>query len=179
VPGGNAEVLFDAALLARSEESELVLSLDGGASFPVRITRSQARADGRLGFRVPALPSMRVRLALRGDSEDGERLLAESDDLSIAADPSLALEPLRRSAGEWRTREASDGLTESPEAGFEAPAPRLSPLGPSPEPAAPPSAASFEPAAGARRIEETSPCAPARTALAAPASLSVALPKRE
>ncbi|HKC23297.1 MAG TPA: hypothetical protein VKF32_01075 [Thermoanaerobaculia bacterium] len=178
-PGGSAEVLFDATLLAGSDETELVLSLDGGASFPVRITRSQAGSGGRLRFRVPALPSAPVRLALRGGSEDGERLLAESDELAIAPDVSIPLEPLRLSAGEWRTREAEGGLTESPEAGFESPAPRVSALGRSAEPAPPRSPASSEPACGERPEREPTLRAPARIPAAAPPRLATVLPKRE
>ena len=179
VPGETAEVLFDVALLSGIDESELVLSLDGGARFPLRITRSQWTSRGSVSFRVPALPAARAVLALRGGAEDGERLLAESDAISIAADRSLPLEPIRRSDSEWSTREASDGPAEPP-GGFESPAPTLAPLGGPDDPAAPPpSVALLEPSTEARRAPASIAAPPARTAAPAASPLSVSLPKRE
>ena len=91
---------------------ELVLSLDGGRTFPVRITRELDREARSLVLTVPALPALHARLALRGgDSGEpaDENILLVSEDFSIKADPDRSLEPALFVRGEWRTREALPG----------------------------------------------------------------------
>lgn len=93
------------------EEMELVLSLDGGRTFPVRVTRDLDPSTRSLSFRVPALPSAHARLALRaGASEEpgAEKILLVSNEFVIEADPASPLEPTASVRGEWRTREALD-----------------------------------------------------------------------
>lgn len=101
---------------ARFHEIELVLSLDGGRTFPVRIT-GDLRPDTRsLLLTVPSLPASHARLALRAGDEGApgeEEILFVSEDFSITADPGQPLEPALFVGGEWRTREALGGA-ESP-----------------------------------------------------------------
>jgi hypothetical protein len=94
------------------DEMELVLSLDGGRTFPVRVTRDLDPATRWLAWRVPALPTAHARLALRAgdDGEPGaEEVLLVSEEFAIEADSAEPLEPIASVRGEWRTREALDG----------------------------------------------------------------------
>lgn len=91
------------------EEMELVLSLDGGRSFPLRVTGEISPEVSRILWRVPDLPTLEARLALRAgsDEEPGEEtILIVSDVFEIAPLPRLDLEDIVRERGEWRTREA-------------------------------------------------------------------------
>lgn len=91
-------------------EAELLLSLDGGESFPLRVTPESAPDLGSLAFRVPNLPASRAVLALRtGEAGDEETIGAVSAVFSIAADPGAPAEPVVRRAGELATREAALG----------------------------------------------------------------------
>jgi len=98
--------------LAERDEMELVLSLDGGATFPIRVTGELSPGSRTLSWRVPALPTGHAVLALRagddGESET-ETILAVSEPFAIAADPEAAPELLYPVAEEWRTRDALDG----------------------------------------------------------------------
>lgn len=94
------------------DEMELVLSLDGGRTFPVRVTRDLDPSARSLFFRVPALPAAHVRLALRvGESEEpgNETILLVSEEFTIEAGPGVPLEATFVERGEWRLREALDG----------------------------------------------------------------------
>jgi len=62
---GRVEVLALGPATAGAEERELVLSLDGGRSFPIRLTGEIGPGDGVVSWRVPALPAEHVVLALR------------------------------------------------------------------------------------------------------------------
>jgi hypothetical protein len=94
------------------DEWELVLSLDGGRSFPVRVTANLDPATRRVLWRVPALPTDQARLAVRTGS-DGEpseevpRLIGPS--FVIAASVRAPVEELFAVRSEWRTREALTG----------------------------------------------------------------------
>ncbi|HLN57718.1 MAG TPA: hypothetical protein VK416_04110 [Thermoanaerobaculia bacterium] len=90
-------------------EMELVLSLDGGRTFPIRVTRNLDPATRALAWRVPALPSSRARLALRvgdsGEPEDEEILLV-SEEFAVEIGAVSRLEPTAFVRGELRTQEA-------------------------------------------------------------------------
>jgi hypothetical protein len=91
------------------KEMELVLSIDGGRTFPVRVTRDlKARSTG-VAWRVPNLPSAEVRLALRADLEGHEQILFLSPEFTILADPTARLDLLVAHEGELWTLEALDG----------------------------------------------------------------------
>jgi len=88
------------------QEVELVLSLDGGVSFPVRITPEMSSCTSRFRWRVPSLPTAHARLALRagsGGRNETERLELFSGEFAIVASGE---EPLIRGASEWWTRQA-------------------------------------------------------------------------
>ena len=109
-----------AGRLAGSDEMELVLSLDGGRTFPVRLT-GRIPVDARSAtWRAPALPSGTVRLALRAgrqEEEESEELLAVSEPFAIEAPSGPVDDALFPVGREWRTREALEGLPALPPGG--------------------------------------------------------------
>lgn len=114
--GASLRIAWDRpAARAGEREMELLLSLDGGLTFPVRLTRDLPIREGSLLWRVPALASRRARLALRaGDDEDpaAERIVCSTGEFTIGNDggaPPARVEDLSRVRNEWRTTEALDG----------------------------------------------------------------------
>ena len=94
------------------DEMELVLSVDDGATFPVRVVTRLEAGAGALRWRVPALPTEHARLALRAGEDgdaDTEQIVAVSDAFAIATSPFETVERLYAVAGEWRTRDALEG----------------------------------------------------------------------
>jgi len=92
-----------------SDEGELVLSLDGGRTFPIRVTADIEPGHRRAEWRVPALPAAHARLAIRfgrEDEPDAERIANVSSESESLADPAAPEERFFRVGGEWRTREA-------------------------------------------------------------------------
>jgi len=88
-------------------EQELLLSLDGGVTFSLRVTRELSIADRETTFRVPNLPAQRACLGLRTGSEgNAEILVARSEEFSITADPVAAGESFGIIRGELGTLEA-------------------------------------------------------------------------
>lgn len=92
-----------------ADEMELVLSLDGGASFPVRVTAEIAPGTRSVSWRVPNLPSPRARLALRAGVDGSESLRAIGDGFTIEPNFGARPEDTTRQGGEWKTREARQG----------------------------------------------------------------------
>ena len=95
------------------DEMELVLSLDGGRTFPIRLTGRIPIGTSSVSWRVPALVSEAARLALRAgrdEAEESEELLAVSEPFAITAPRGPLLDELFRVGREWRTREALEGL---------------------------------------------------------------------
>jgi hypothetical protein len=91
------------------DEGELVLSLDGGRTFPIRVTAEIEPGERRAEWRVPSLPTAHARLALRVGREEAaeaERIDLVSVEFAIVADPSALEERFFRIGCEWRTREA-------------------------------------------------------------------------
>jgi hypothetical protein len=112
-PGSAVSVSWPAGVgLQNFDEMELVLSVDGGRTFPVRVTRRIAPADLRVSWVVPGLPAAHARLALRagadGDAEE-ETILAVSGDFAIGTSPDRP-EELFRVGDEERTRDALEEL---------------------------------------------------------------------
>jgi hypothetical protein len=99
-------------------EMELVLSLDGGRTYPIRVTRDLDPATRSLAWRVPAFPTRHARLALRtGDGQEphAENIRLVSEEFAIEIDAASALEPAQSVRGEWRVREALEtGSTDAP-----------------------------------------------------------------
>ena len=89
-------------------EMELLLSIDGGQTFGVRVT-AEIHPDSRsVAWRVPSLPSAHARLALRVGSgdEDSEAIALVSEEFSIEVQPGDPPEDFFRLGAEWRTRDA-------------------------------------------------------------------------
>ncbi|HEX7253034.1 MAG TPA: hypothetical protein VF376_09155 [Thermoanaerobaculia bacterium] len=112
-PGSTVELLWILdGIPSDAGEAELVLSLDGGRTFPVRVTRDFDPATRRLLWHVPALPTNQARLALRAGADeepDQEALQLISPAFVISGSvPDSALEELFAVGSEWRTREALD-----------------------------------------------------------------------
>ena len=102
----------DASREAEGDELELVLSLDGGATFPVRVSGRVAPDDDAAVIRVPNLPSEHVRLALReGDDEESEseHIVLVSEPFAIDGSERPDRDSLFPVGGEWRTAEALEG----------------------------------------------------------------------
>jgi hypothetical protein len=79
VTAGRTVVIRWPALPAEAEEVELVLSLDGGRTFPVRVSPELEPRDLQFTWRVPELPSETAVLVLRvGGRERGEQVGARS-----------------------------------------------------------------------------------------------------
>jgi len=119
-PGTPVSVSWSAGLAAEPDvaEMELVLSLDGGASFPLRVTQTLSPDARSYSWRVPALPTAHARLALRsgrGGEKETEVIRTESAEFVIVAGPEASLEEIFRVRGEWRTREALESSADPPE----------------------------------------------------------------
>ena len=103
---------LDPSRVAGRDEMEIVLSLDDGATFPIRVLDRLDPSDRAVSWRVPALPTGRARLALRaGETEapDAEEIVAVSEPFTISCVRLGRLEELFAVADEWRTREALEG----------------------------------------------------------------------
>lgn len=86
------------------DEAEVVLSLDGGRTFPIRVTPELSPCTTRFLWTVPALPTVHARLALRSGSEERdatESLEILSGEFRILSDPDGRVEKLRRHVNEW------------------------------------------------------------------------------
>ncbi len=71
------------------EEWEAFLSVDGGATYPVRITPHLDRDVRRITFKVPSLPTRYVRLLLRAGDERREQVYELPQRFSIKAVPGI------------------------------------------------------------------------------------------
>ncbi|HEY1434201.1 MAG TPA: hypothetical protein VGG65_02440 [Thermoanaerobaculia bacterium] len=86
------------------DEAEIVLSLDGGKTFPIRVTPELKPCAARYLWKVPALPAAHARLALRAGADEREAtesIEILSADFRILPDPDGRVEQLRRRAAEW------------------------------------------------------------------------------
>ena len=121
---------LDPDVLRGLDEAELVLSLDGGVTYAVRLTARIPPGARSTAWRVPALPTEHARLALRAgvDERAGtEELIFISEPFTIASPGTLPKEELFAVNDEWRTREALEG------APVRAPASTCQSPGPEPE----------------------------------------------
>jgi len=87
-------------------EAEIVLSLDGGLSYPIRVSRELDPCESTVTWRVPALATTSARLAVRmGDESDGEseEIAVVSDPFTILPDVEGRVEPLIQRSNEWAT----------------------------------------------------------------------------
>src|SRR5262249_57897379 len=116
-PGSLVAVNWSLDRVGREDnEMELILSLDGGATFPVRVTPDMDPTTRHVIWRVPYLPTHEARLAIRTGSEgepSEETIQMVGPVFSIIASGQSALEELFRVRSDWRTREAL-GSTRQP-----------------------------------------------------------------
>ncbi len=112
VRAGGFEAVFLGPAVPGVEERELILSLDGGRTYPLRLTGEVGPEARRLSWRVPALPTTHAVLALREGGEDVEEtIVTRSDEFTILVSRSDPAEEVRLHAGEWWTREADRGTS--------------------------------------------------------------------
>jgi hypothetical protein len=110
ISAGQVEVVALEPATAGVEERELVLSLAGGKTFPVRLTGEIEPDDPAASWRVPALPTEHAVLALReGGGGFEEEIVAVSAEFVIVAGSNVSAEKLWFRDGEWKTREADSG----------------------------------------------------------------------
>ncbi len=120
-PGSIVRVSWSPGAAREFDEMELILSLDGGRSFPLRVTGALSTATDSLLWRVPRLPTTRARLALRsgaGERKETETVRMVGDEFTILDGIDDPPEELRRVRGEWRTREAAGGASDLPQPTF-------------------------------------------------------------
>jgi hypothetical protein len=126
VPNDLVEVRWSAACDADADrqenEAELLLSLDGGMSFPIRVSGELSPCASRFTWRVPALPAAQAVLGVRtGEDErdEDERITVVSEAFRILPDPESRVEALYARGAEWwvpeepTRRAAEDGLRAS------------------------------------------------------------------
>ena len=97
---------------AGTSETELVLSLDGGLTFPVRISSEMGACATSFRWQVPALETAHARLALRagaGEESDNERLELVSEEFAIVVGKADDSEVLIQGARELWTSQAVSG----------------------------------------------------------------------
>ena len=89
VAGGDAEIAWEPlasfATLGKVEEWEAFLSLDGGATYPFRLTPHLDQDLRRFRWRVPAAPSADARLLFRFGDERREVAVVLPQRFAIAA----------------------------------------------------------------------------------------------
>nr|MDQ2970586.1 hypothetical protein [Acidobacteriota bacterium] len=99
------------------DEAELLLSLDGGRSFSLRVSREVLPESGRAVWRVPSLPSSHARLALRtgrSGEDESESVILVGAEFEIAVTQRGVAEELFRGRAEWTTRAAARDAGASP-----------------------------------------------------------------
>ena len=89
------------ALPPGADEFEILLSLDGGASYPIRLTPQLAPGTTVLAWEIPNLPTAAARVRLRAGF-DGHEIEGEpSRSFRLVAREDLPPAPLRYADGEW------------------------------------------------------------------------------
>lgn len=133
-PGDRIELVFEGETRG-VEEFEILLSMDGGRTYPERISKELNPATRRWLWRVPRLPCKEMRLRVQfhrdGREIEGEEsvpvpLIAEGGDDPGRAPIPLAVEiegpplpirsrgPSRSSGSDSSTRESADGERRGP-----------------------------------------------------------------
>ncbi len=115
LPAGSTQTILLDPSSPGAQERELVLSLDGGRTFPLRLTATIGPDDRSASWRVPALPAEHAVLALR-EGGDGleEEIVATGNEFNIVPEPGVPAEELSYRDGEWKTREADGGRHDLP-----------------------------------------------------------------
>lgn len=100
IPGRTVDLRW-AALPHCVDEFEVLLSLDGGRHYPVRLTPQLDPSLGGLAWTVPNLPTDRARLRLRWGCDGVEIEGPPSAAFAISARDGLPMQPARYRTGEW------------------------------------------------------------------------------
>jgi hypothetical protein len=90
-----------APLGAGAEELELLLSLDGGRTWPVRVSPELPGESVRYRWRVPNLAAADARVRLRVRVNEREIELPASEAFAIESDPTQPLDRRLVSEGSW------------------------------------------------------------------------------
>jgi hypothetical protein len=116
-----------------AEEMELLLSLDGGRTYAVRVTPDLDTDRGAFSWRVPPFPSRQARLAMRINLAGREVFAGLSAPFRIAPDRRAAPWTMRAHGGDlWLGGpEGAAAADVGRELTAGAPRPRISPLWPS------------------------------------------------
>ena len=107
-PGSVVEVRWRSLCAAgmKADEAELVLSLDGGATFPVRVSHELSPCETRYLWRVPVLATGRARLGVRIGHEgfgETEKIALVGGEFRIQSDLDGRVQELYRRIAEWWT----------------------------------------------------------------------------
>ncbi len=114
--GGTVEVRWS-RLPEAAEEVELLLSVDDGRTYPVRLTEELDPHGGSFLWEVPGLETTRGRLAIRMGLNGTEVIAAATEPFEISRRPSTAGVRLRWRSGEIWTASDSDAGASRPEPG--------------------------------------------------------------
>jgi hypothetical protein len=99
---------------ASAREIELVLSVDGGRTFPLRVTGELGPKSGSFFWRVPNLSSDQVSLALRVGIDGTEAVIAAGPAFRVRPDPTPGKTALVWKSGEiWLESDEESVETES------------------------------------------------------------------
>jgi hypothetical protein len=167
-----------------TDEIELVLSLDGGLTFPIRISPEMSRCASGYRWRVPALPTTHARLALRMGSKgrsETERLELVSEEFAILSDSSAPPEELFRGTTEWWTRQALTELSaeDALSGSIQGDSDRLIGRDAVPDASEPSAPSSFVPQPLARRLPQCPVAASSRASRFAEPNFAAPIPQRE
>jgi hypothetical protein len=100
-----------AGLPSDAQEAELLLSLDGGRHFAIRVSGEVDPREGRVRFRVPNLPAESAMVRLRYGNAAEEHVSAPGAPFRIEADASRPLERRQIHEGLWWTGVDPDAPT--------------------------------------------------------------------
>ena len=107
-PGSVVEVRWASLCTAgmKADEAELVLSLDGGATFPIRVSHELSPCETHFLWRVPVLATGRARMGVRIGHEgfdETERIALVGGEFRIQSDLDGRVQQLYRRVAEWWT----------------------------------------------------------------------------
>ncbi len=168
---------------AGADEVELLLSVDGGQHFSLRLTEELDSDSRSFLWRVPSLVTDNATLAIRMGVNGREITSAPGPAFRLSRNPDAAGVPLRWEAGEiWvdsHDRDDESSRSSVPQSGLSADDERMS--------AAPsesgtldlPRFSSARPSAAARETPDRSRCdAPGRTRTGSPSRVPLSIPQR-
>ena len=109
VPDTAVQVAWSTPCLPDADESELVLSLNDGLTFDIRVSGPLTPCTANFRWRVPGVPSASARLAVRKGRKgrpETERIILVSERFTIVPTTTPPSARLVRGAIEWWTEQA-------------------------------------------------------------------------